>query len=284
MPEPQLLRMTQIDFVGFVEEGANQEDGEGAYIKIWKRAKGLFTPSRRKTMSDVFDTKDLSEDAQKAFADLEEARKEAEDKIEAAETAQKDTAEKLEKSEADLAEAKGEDPPEGDVLKGLPDEVRKVLDARQEKADEAIAKALSEAEAATKAAEAASEVAKAEREKRERREFAEIAKNDMGDLTTKDLGDQLYEASQVMSDEAFETYTTTLRATSAQAKAADAVLFKELGAGGGGTSGDAWAEVQSKAREMVEKKLAPTEAQAIDKVLQDHPELYERYQAEQAKA
>ena len=278
MPDaPQLLRMTQIDFVGFVEEGANQEDGEGAYIKIWKRAKGLFTPSRRKTMSDVFDTKDLSEDAQKAFADLEEARKEAQDKIEAAETAQKDTAEKLTKAEADLADATKSDKDDDDVTKGLPEELQAVLKAEREKAEEAIAKAQDEAKEAN-------EIAKAEREKRQRREFAEIAKNDMGDLTTKDLGDQLYEASQVMSDEAFETYTTTLKATSAQAKAADAVLFKELGAGGGGTSGDAWAEVQSKAREMVEKKLAPTEAQAIDKVLQDHPELYDRYQAEQAKA
>ena len=279
MPDaPQLLRMQQIDFVGFVEEGANQEDGEGAYIKIWKRAKGLFTPSRRKTMSDVFDTKDLSEDAQKAFADLEEARKEAQDKIEAAETAQKDTAEKLTKAEADLADAtkSGKDD-DDDVTKGLPEELQAVLKAEREKAEEAIAKAQDEAKEAN-------EIAKAEREKRQRREFAEIAKNDMGDLTTKDLGDQLYEASQVMSDEAFETYTTTLKATSAQVKAADAVLFKELGAGGGGTSGDAWAEVQSKAREMVEKKLAPTEAQAIDKVLQDHPELYDRYQAEQAKA
>ena len=278
MPDaPQLLRMTQIDFVGLVEEGANQEDGEGAYIKIWKRAKGLFTPSRRKTMSDVFDTKDLSEDAQKAFADLEEARKEAQDKIEAAETAQKDTAEKLTKAEADLADATKSDKDDDDVTKGLPEELQAVLKAEREKAEEAIAKAQDEAKEAN-------EIAKAEREKRQRREFAEIAKNDMGDLTTKDLGDQLYEASQVMSDEAFKTYTTTLKATSAQAKAADAVLFKELGAGGGGTSGDAWAEVQSKAREMVEKKLAPTEAQAIDKVLQDHPELYDRYQAEQAKA
>ena len=88
----------------------------------------------------------------------------------------------------------------------------------------------------------------------------------------------------MMSDEAFENHKTTLRAASAQAKAAEAVLFSERGAATSGTSGDAWAEVQSKAREMVEKKLAPTEAQAIDKVLQDHPELYDRYQAEQAKA
>ena len=278
MPDaPQLLRMTQIDFVGFVEEGANQEDGEGAYIKIWKRAKGLFTPSRRKTMSDVFDTKDLSEDAQKAFADLEEARKEAEDKIEAAETAQKDTAEKPTKSEADLAAAKGEDPPEGDVHKGRPDEVRAVLKAEREKAEEAIAKAQDEAKEAN-------EIAKAEREKRQRREFAEIAKNDMGDLTTKDLGAQLYEASQVMSDDAVETYTTTLKATSAQVTAADAVLFKELGAGGGRTSRDAWAGGTAKARGVGEEARARTIEQAVDKVCQDHPELYDRYRTEQAEA
>ena len=155
--------------------------------------------------------------------------------------------------------------------------MRAVLKAEREKAEEAIAKAQDEAKEAN-------EIAKAEREKRQRREFAEIAKNEMGDLTTKDLGDQLYEASQVMSDEAFENHKTTLRAASAQAKAAEAVLFSERGAATSGTSGDAWADVQVKAKEMVEKKLAPTIEQAVDEVCQANPELYDRYKTEQAEA
>ena len=53
MPEPQLLRMTQIDFVGFVEEGANQEDGEGAYIKIWKGANGGDMENMKGLPADV---------------------------------------------------------------------------------------------------------------------------------------------------------------------------------------------------------------------------------------
>ena len=285
MPDPQLLRMRQIDFVGFVEEGANQEDGEGAYIKIWKRAESP-EPTRRKKMSDAFDTKDLSEDVQKAFADLEEAKKAAEDATEAAETAATETGEKLTKAEADLAEAiKSEDPDKDkdkDLLKGLPDEVQKVLAAQKEKSDEAIAKAQSEAEEATKKAEAAGEVAKVEREKRQRKEFADVAKNDMSGLNTEGLGDELYEARQVMGDEAFESHTTRLKAASEQANTAK--LFEETGAVAAGTSGGAWDEVEALAKVMVEKKLAPSQAQAVTKVLEDNPKLYDRYTAEQRDA
>ncbi len=232
----------------------------------------------------AFDPKDLDEDAQKALAALEGVTKKAEAASKVAETTAKDAEEKLTKAEADLVEAqKGEKKEEDkDILKGLPEEVQKALDARQAKSDEAIAKAQEQAEAATKAAEAASEVAKAEREKRERREYADVAKDDMGDLTIENLGDQLYEARQVMSDEQFEAHTTMLKAASTQAKTAK--LFEESGAVASGTVGGAWDEVEALAKVMVDKKLAPTKEQAIAKVYEQHPELYERYVAEQRDA
>ena len=279
MPDQtMLLRMEEITHVGFVDVGANQEDDDGAFIAIWKRA----DPKENKAMD--FDPKDLDEDAQKAFASLEEAKKKAEDAIEAAETAATEAGEKLTKAEADLADAiKSEEPDKDkDLLKGLPDDVQKVLAAQQEKADEAIAKAQSEAEEATKKAEAAGEVAKAEREKRQRKEFADVAKNDMGGLNIEGLGDQLYETSQVMEKDAFEAHLTTLRAASEQAKTAK--LFEETGAVASGTSGGAWEEAEALAKVMVDKKLAPTQEQAITKVFEDNPELYSRYTAEQAQA
>lgn len=278
MPEPTLLRLQEITHVGFVDVGANQEDGEGAFIEIWKRADHT---EEKKTMD--FDPKDLDEDAQKAFAALQEATKKAEEASETAATATKDAEAKLEKAEADLAEAqKKEEPEEDDVLKGLPEDVQKVIAAQQEKSEAAIAKAQSEAEEATKKAEAAGEVAKAEREKRERQEYAEVAKKDMSDLTTENLGDQLYESRQVMSDEAFESYTTTLKAASEQARLAK--VLEETGAAASGTVGGAWDEVEALAKALVAKGDEPTQAQAVTKVLETNPELYDRYKAEQASA
>ena len=49
MPEPQLLRMTQIDFVGFVDEGANPE----ARILITKRADTGVTKALSGLPADV---------------------------------------------------------------------------------------------------------------------------------------------------------------------------------------------------------------------------------------
>lgn len=276
MSEPTLLRLHEITHVGFVDVGANQEDGEGSFIEIWKR----HTEEKHKM---AFDPKDLDEDAQKAFAELQEAAKKAEEAIETAATTAKETEAKLEKAEADLAEAtKKEEPDDKDVLKGLPDDVQKALDARQAKSDEAIAKAQEQADAATKAAEAATVVAKSEREKRERKEFADIAKADLSGLTIDGLGDQLYETSKVMEADAFEAHLTTLKAASTQANLAR--VLEESGQAASGTIGGAWDEVEALAKVMVDKKLSPTKEQAIAKVFEDNPELYDRYNAEQRDA
>ena len=42
--------------------------------------------------------------------------------------------------------------------------------------------------------------------------------------------------------------------------------------------------IEALAKVMVEKKLAPTQAQAITKVLEENKELYERYTTEQREA
>lgn len=282
MPEPTLLRLQEITHVGFVDNGANQEDGEGAFIEIWKRADSP-EPQRSKDMPDAFDPKDLDDDAKKAFEELQKAAKDAEAAIETAEAAAKEAEEKATKAEADLAAAtEKKEEPEKDVLKGLPEDVQKVIAAQQAKDAEAIAKAQEAADEATKKADAANEIAKVEREKRQRSEYAEIAKSDMAHLTTENLGDQLYEARQVMSDEQFDAHVTLLKATSAQAQASK--IFEESGKDLAGMGGSAWAEVEAQAKVMVEKKLAPTQAQAITKVLEGNAELYERYQVEQREA
>ena len=279
MSEPTLLRLQEITHVGFVDNGANQEDGEGSFIEIWKRADH---PQEKRKMAK-FDTKDLSEDAQKAFAELQEAAKKAEESAETAEAAAKESEEKATKAAADLAEAtKKEEPGDHDVLKGLPEDVQKVIAAQQAKSDEAIAKAQEQAEAATKAAEAATVVAKAEREKRERAEFAEVAKADLSGLNIEGLGDQLYDTSQVMEKDAFEAHLTTLKAASTQANLAK--VLGESGKTAMGTVGGAWDEVEALAKVMVDKNEAPTKEQAIAKVLDKNPELHERYNAEQRDA
>lgn len=279
MPEPTLLRLEEITHVGFVDVGANQEDDEGAFIEIWKRADH---PQEKRKMAE-FDTKDLSEDAQKAFAELQEAAKKAEEATETAEAAAKESEERATKAAADLAEAtKKEEPKDDDVLKGLPEDVQKALDARQAKSDEAIAKAQDQADAATKAAEAATIVAKAECEKRERKEFADIAKADLSGLNIEGLGDQLYDTSKVMEADAFEAHLTTLKAASTQANLA--AVLSESGKTAAGTIGGAWDEVEALAKVMVDKNEAPTKEQAIAKVLDKNPELFDRYNAEQRDA
>lgn len=282
MSEPTLLRLQEITHVGFVDVGANQEDDEGAFIEIWKRADSPEL-QRSKDMPDAFDPKDLDEDAQKAFAELQEAAKKADEAAETAEAATKEAEAKAEKAEADLAEAtKKDEPEEDDVLKGLPEDVQKAIAAQQAKSDEAIAKAQEQAEAATKAAEAATIVAKSECEKRERKEFADVAKADLSGLNIEGLGDQLYDTSKVMEADAFEKHLETLKAASAQANLA--TVLKESGQVAMGTVGGAWDEVEALAKNMVEKKLSPTKEQAIAKVLEDNPELFDRYNAEQRDA
>ena len=104
----------------------------------------------------------------------------------------------------------------------------------------------------------------------------------MGDLTTKDLGDQLYEARQVMDDDAFDAHLVRLKAASAQVEAG--ALFAESGNNLSATSGGAWADVQTAAKKLVDAGTAPTIEQAVAKVLDADTKLYDRYTAEQLEA
>ena len=278
MPEAMLLRMKQITHVGFVTDGANQEDGDGSFIEIWKRA----PTEGDRHMSTKFDRKSLSEDAQKAFAELEEAQKVAKEAQEAAETKVTEAAAAQKTAEEALEEATKDTKKEDDPVSKLSPEAQEVVKGLQAKALEQIEKAQEEATKAMKAAEAAGKVANEEQEKRVRREIEDVVKTDLSGLNTDGLADRLYDTMQSLDDKAYEAHVETLKAASKQVEAGN--LFKEAGADLSGQSGDAWAEVVSKATKMVEAKQAPTQEQAVTKVLEDDPELYGRYKAEQADA
>lgn len=80
----------------------------------------------------------------------------------------------------------------------------------------------------------------------------------------------------------YDFMMSKLEAAENVAKAAKA-LEQDLGSPLGGGANTAWAEIEQKAGEMVQKGgNGLTIEKAIDKVMQEHPELVKRYKAEQA--
>lgn len=161
--------------------------------------------------------------------------------------------------EQELAKAKGQ-PAEDDILKNLPEPIRKRLEEAERRAREA------------------EEVAKAEREARLQREYLEKARAYSNVGKPEDLAAMLRQAYEV-SEEYGKQLEATLKA--ANERIAQGALFAEVGKSGSGpVAGSAEAEIEAKAQEMVSKGLAKSKAEAVVKVLEQHPDLAKRYHQE----
>lgn len=157
-----------------------------------------------------------------------------------------------------------------DIFKGLSEEVRKVIQESQTRAEqaEAIAKRLQEA------SQTAEYVAKA-------RSFQNLP------VAAEVLG-PILKGVAASNAEDFKTLESLLKATD-EALSRNNVLLKELGTSRGAVSGSAWTKVETLAKELVTKSSTSsgakmTKEQAIASVLRDDADLYAEYQKELREA
>lgn len=154
-----------------------------------------------------------------------------------------------------------------DILKNLPESVRKVVeDARKEAAE------------ARKQAEDAQSVAKAEREARVMAEFTKRAEA-LTHLPAKpeDFAKVLKSLHEA-APEAFAAVEKVLQGANEALKQSD--LFREVGKGGSGTGGSAMAEIEAVAAELQKADPQLTREQAIEKVMNQRPDLVKKYREE----
>ncbi|NPV72074.1 MAG: hypothetical protein HPY55_15825 [Firmicutes bacterium] len=152
---------------------------------------------------------------------------------------------------------------------GIPEGVRPMVEALWKENEEI-----------RKKAEDTEKLLKAERDERLRKEF--IAKA----AGYKHLAVQPEEFGLVLKALA-EKAPEELAKIEAVLKAADEAigqgkLFAEAGRGGEG-AGSTWAKIEKMASEIVQKDGKMTREQAIAKVLEEHPELYDEYLREREK-
>lgn len=145
-----------------------------------------------------------------------------------------------------------------DLLKSLPESIRKRLEDAERRAEEA------------------ESIAKAEREARVRREFLEKARGYRAlPVKAEEFARVLKGLFEKAPEEAKEIESLLQAADEALQKSA---LFREMGRSGGGAP-SAWGQIESLARERLGKG-GLTKEQAIAQVLQERPELYRQYREE----
>lgn len=156
-----------------------------------------------------------------------------------------------------------------EMMKSLPEPIRKALEDAEARAEEAIAKAA--------AADAALETIRAERETAEwivkASEFGNLAADPVV------LGPILRKFATVDS-EATDTLVEILKAADAQAESAG--IFAEIGVPTPQVigDGDAWSVIESLAKAKVAAGEADTIASAVAIVTAEQPDLYDRYRTE----
>lgn len=278
-----LLRVEEIEAVGFVDSGANQL----ADVLIWKRSTededmsdkpqdggklahmlravgSLLKWSDDEVEAAVEEavTKSTSEEGEMTEFNVAELPEEAQEHFRAMEERATTAESALEVSEAKVAElSKAEEPEEDDVLKGLPEEVVKRLEAAEERADRA------------------EEIAKAERRERRLADFRKQAEDELDALPGEvDDKAELLEAIEGLDDEQTKALRTMLRSANEVAKSDK--LMDEHGVGGGGEEDKAIAKISARAKELVEKGDIATFEQAFDHVMQTDTELAMEYKAE----
>lgn len=260
---PNLMIDLTVDRVDLVDEGANS----AAHICLFKSKGGKnsmtyeeilakMKPEHREVVEAELDKAkcEVPEEAQKKIEQADELQKqldEANEKLENTEDELNKAKEELEAQE--VAKSKGE-PEFEDVLKGLDPSVQEVFKSMQ---------------AAKEAAEA--EVAKA-KEAKQHEEAVAKAKELKG-LPTEE--EKLVEAIKKGIE---PEVLAILKAASTALE--ESGLFKSQGSDAKedkeATGDDAWAVIETKA-EAVAKSKGMSMAKAIDTVLKENPDLYNRY-------
>jgi len=200
-------------------------------------------------------------------------------------------------------------PLNAEVLKGLPEDIRKELEELQKKANRAeeLEKKVKELEKSKEGAEGfkeediykglpdavreqvkkweervrkAEEIAKAEREARIKKEFIAKAAEFKGlNVQPEEFGPVLKAISENCPEQ-FEKLEAVLKA--ADQAIATGEIFKEYGSNGS-EAGSAWSKITKAAEELCKKDSSLSKEQAINKVMEEQPELYEEYKKELAQ-
>ena len=156
-----------------------------------------------------------------------------------------------------------------DVTKSddLPEEVKKQFDDLSKRLETAETRAV-----------AAEQVAKAEREARELSEFAKQAEKEFAGIpgTPEEKAKILKSLSKLSEEERAEVLKVF--------SAGNAALMKSMGTIGRETPGptDAWSKIETTAKALASEKNI-SQAEAVSKVLDEHPEWYVEYLSSQGK-
>lgn len=136
------------------------------------------------------------------------------------------------------------------------------------------------AKAATDRATAAEAIAKSERDTRINAEHVTLLKS-FGSLSVDVEKDAPLLRKLADTDKAaYDFLIAKMRA--ADVIVAKSKLFETFGTTRSAAEGSAWAQIEAKADQLVDKSTTPlTREQAIDKVMSQHPELVKQYRAEQ---
>lgn len=154
-----------------------------------------------------------------------------------------------------------------DLLKSVPESVRKMLDDQRAAAADALAKAAAvEDELRKERAIRADEIA-----------IAKAAAWTSLNIDAANLGPALRRLAE-FDGELAKSIETVLEAANAQAESAG--IFAEIGKAGRPDSGDAYATLESLAKAAVEGGTYPTFEQAFVKVVEQNPDLYIRHLSE----
>lgn len=159
-------------------------------------------------------------------------------------------------------------------ISAMPEEVRKAVETLQGQSEN-LQKAH---DAAVQKSEEFASALKIERNARLLKEHVERAETDYADLpsmSAADLGALMKNLAEKAPDEAAKIAELLKSTSEVVAKSA---MFDELGRNIAKTgANDAWTAIQAKANEYMAKGDFKSEAQAIDKVLKLHPDMYQRY-------
>lgn len=145
---------------------------------------------------------------------------------------------------------------------------------------EELRKRLEEAE---KRAREAEEIAKAERERRLNAEYVQKAQGfrHLPGWRAEEFGPILRKMHEALGDEAFAKFEQVLRG--ADEALGKSKLFAEIGRNGAG-GGSVVAQIEAKAAELMAQQKGLTRAQAVAKVLEQHPDLARAYYEERAQS
>lgn len=204
----------------------------------------------QKYLKDLEDKASKVDDLEKKASKVDELEKRVQDLQTELDT--------LQKNAGAGSDGKGDSDKQA-VFKSLPEEVKKYIQDVEKRAKDA------------------EEIAKKEREERITKEFiAKAAQFKAIAVKPEEFGPVLKSISEYNAD-VYSKLEAVLKAANEVVEKSK--LFESIGKSTS-ESGSVWAQIESKANEIVQKNASMTKEQAVAKILRENPNLYVAYQQE----